>query len=122
MQMPNAVKELRALYGESQQAFSNRLGIALNSVSRYETGESRPAARILLKLGQLAREKGRQDLKAIFAFGGMMDGELGSVAREMITDLRRGLKEIEGELACGDIEAAKAKVKDWLGTADDMLR
>lgn len=60
-----AVCDLRALLGDSQQAFSNRLGIALNTISRYETNRP-PKGEALLKLAAFAGQLGHNQLRDFF--------------------------------------------------------
>jgi len=40
---PKQIKVLRIKLGLSQQAFSNRLGVGVATVSRWETGKTRPS-------------------------------------------------------------------------------
>jgi transcriptional regulator with XRE-family HTH domain len=63
---PEAVRALRQSLGESQQAFSNRLGLALGSVAHYETGRRSPDLVVTLSLFNLASEVGRKDLADFF--------------------------------------------------------
>src|SRR4051794_39269066 len=52
-----AVVQVRNKLGESQQAFSNRLGVAIQTVARWETHRP-PSGEILLVLAQLASQHG----------------------------------------------------------------
>ena len=52
-ELSKAVVDLRTFLGDSQQAFSNRLGVALNTVARHETSRP-PSGEMLFKLAQLA--------------------------------------------------------------------
>jgi transcriptional regulator with XRE-family HTH domain len=52
-----AVCELRSLLGDSQQSFSNRLGLALNTIARYETTRP-PSGDVLLLLAEVAEQYG----------------------------------------------------------------
>jgi transcriptional regulator with XRE-family HTH domain len=61
-----ALIELRTRLGDSQQAFSNRLGVALQTVTRWETS-SPPTGMALSRLGALAVDCGHPDLSAVFA-------------------------------------------------------
>ena len=62
-----AVRELRKTLGESQQAFSNRLGLSLSSVAHYEGAvRQSPDFAVILMLFRVAAEVGRKDLAAFF--------------------------------------------------------
>lgn len=56
-----AVRELRKVYGESQQAFATRLGLSMRAVANYENKRN-PDTRSLIRLTNAAREVGREDL------------------------------------------------------------
>jgi transcriptional regulator with XRE-family HTH domain len=60
-----AIADLRALLGDSQQAFSNRLGLALNTIQRYEMGRE-PTGQVLLDMGHLAAKVGDRRLVRLF--------------------------------------------------------
>jgi len=62
-----AVKTLRAAYGEAQQAFSNRLHMSLASIANYELGVRVPDAISARKLYLAALLIDRDDLAAVFA-------------------------------------------------------
>ncbi len=63
--LSEALIHLRSTYGESQQAFSNRLGLALNTIAKYESVKP-PTGVVLLKFASMAAEKGRKDLVKVF--------------------------------------------------------
>jgi transcriptional regulator with XRE-family HTH domain len=63
--LSKAVCELRARLGSSQQSFSNRLGVALNTIARYETSRE-PSGEALLKLGNVAALNLHWDLSSLF--------------------------------------------------------
>jgi transcriptional regulator with XRE-family HTH domain len=63
--LSRAVVELRTRLGENQQAFSNRLGIAMNTVARYETSRS-PSGYALLQLFQVANDNLFASLAQVF--------------------------------------------------------
>jgi transcriptional regulator with XRE-family HTH domain len=56
---------LRSEYGESQQAFANRLGISIRAVANYEKDRV-PRGKTLYALEIAAEQAGRKDLSAIF--------------------------------------------------------
>jgi transcriptional regulator with XRE-family HTH domain len=55
-QLNKTVADLRAALKESQQQFSNRLGVALGTIARWETGDRSPSAYHLKKMAFLAQE------------------------------------------------------------------
>ena len=62
----DAVRELRNFLGESQQAFANRCGLSMSSVTHYEGGQRAPDYRVTLTLYRVACEAGRKDLATFF--------------------------------------------------------
>jgi transcriptional regulator with XRE-family HTH domain len=62
----DAVRELRKTLGESQQAFSNRLGLSISSITHYEGGQRAPDYAVTLKLYRAACDAKRKDLAAFF--------------------------------------------------------
>jgi len=78
MGLPNTIKELRRVYGDTQQAFSNRLEMALATIGHYELGSRTPDAVASARLAQLAEAIHRPDLAKPFqdivrdAMGGMI--------------------------------------------------
>jgi transcriptional regulator with XRE-family HTH domain len=64
-EISKAVCELRTRLGDSQQAFSNRLGLALNTIARYETSRE-PSGDVLLMLADLAEKNGHLQLSSFF--------------------------------------------------------
>jgi transcriptional regulator with XRE-family HTH domain len=60
-QVGSAVKSLREKSGLSQQAFATALGMALNTINRYETG-SNPDLHSAMKLAGYAATKGHDDI------------------------------------------------------------
>jgi transcriptional regulator with XRE-family HTH domain len=63
-QLSLAIVELRRRLGYSQQAFSNFLGLSLNSIARWELN-SRPAPEMLKRLIEIAMEHGYSDLEDV---------------------------------------------------------
>jgi transcriptional regulator with XRE-family HTH domain len=61
----DAIKALRAEFGESQQRFSDRIGVVVRTVARYEVQQP-PGGEMLAKLAALTDEVGRDDLRAVF--------------------------------------------------------
>ena len=60
----SVVAELRKAHGMTQQAFSNHLGVALNTVARWETVRV-PDRQHLSKLAEMATLIGRDDISDI---------------------------------------------------------
>lgn len=60
-----AIKGLREHFGESQQRFSDRLGVTVRTVARYEL-EKPPPDEMLGKLANMADEAAREDLWFVF--------------------------------------------------------
>src|SRR5262245_22344140 len=53
-----AVRRIRAAYGDSQERFARRIGVAVMTVSRFETGRAEPRdPRVLLNIARVAAEK-----------------------------------------------------------------
>ena len=61
----DALKALRAEFGESQQRFSDRIRVTVRTVARYEA-QKPPTGEMLGRLAALAEEVGRPDLRAVF--------------------------------------------------------
>lgn len=53
------IKNLRRHLTDSQQAFSNRLGVSVRAVANYEAGRT-PNAAVLFKLASLAHQCGHE--------------------------------------------------------------
>jgi transcriptional regulator with XRE-family HTH domain len=64
-QLAEAVKQLRNHLGESQQRFSDRVGVVVRTIARYEL-EKAPIGEILIKFAEIANEAGRPDLRLTF--------------------------------------------------------
>ncbi len=96
--MAEGVKALRATLNESQQQFSNRLGVSISTVARYEL-QNPPQGAILIKLGAIAHEAGREDLRDLFqkAFEASIDRR--SPIAEAIRSLRATAGESQQEFA-----------------------
>jgi transcriptional regulator with XRE-family HTH domain len=60
-----ALIELRHLLGETQQTMSDRLGVSLQSIARWETSEP-PVNIALANLRQIAVENGHAELAQVF--------------------------------------------------------
>jgi transcriptional regulator with XRE-family HTH domain len=61
MDLAKAVRDLRSLTGDSQQAFASRLGLSMRAIANYEKDRI-PTGRALYQLSILARELDRPDL------------------------------------------------------------
>jgi len=62
----NSIRELRQVYGQSQQAFATMLGLSIASIAHYETDHRYPGIRITIKFIHAARMKQRKDLIEVF--------------------------------------------------------
>jgi transcriptional regulator with XRE-family HTH domain len=60
-----AVRALRQHFGESQQAFANRLQLSIRAIANYEK-DRRPAGTALVSLARAASNAGKQDLTNAF--------------------------------------------------------
>jgi transcriptional regulator with XRE-family HTH domain len=65
--LASAVAELRSIFDENQQKFSDRFGVGLATVARWEIGERNPSPRYLKELWHLSIEQNRPDLGKVFA-------------------------------------------------------
>ena len=76
-EVAEAIKASRAEFAESQQRFSDRIGVTLRTVARYEV-QKPPNGEMLGKLAALAEEVGRPDLRVVFtnAFWRELSGEI----------------------------------------------
>jgi transcriptional regulator with XRE-family HTH domain len=63
--LAEAVRSLRASLNETQQQFSDRLGVVVRTIARYEL-EKPPSGDVLLSLAKIAQEAGRSDLADVF--------------------------------------------------------
>jgi len=66
MRLQEAVRELRAATGDSQQSFAQRLGLSMRAIANYEKDRA-PNSPALYRLAKLARQVGRPDLAQIFS-------------------------------------------------------
>ena len=66
MSINRAIRQLRHVLGDSQQAFADRLGLSIRTVANYEKSR-RPDVQSLVRLETAARSVGRNDLVARFA-------------------------------------------------------
>jgi transcriptional regulator with XRE-family HTH domain len=64
-EVARAIIQLRGSFQETQEAFARRVGVALNTVQRWELNDP-PQRRYLKKLIEYAYDKDRRDLAAIF--------------------------------------------------------
>ena len=62
-----AIVALRCTYQETQRRFSERLGVTLPTVGRWEISDRQPSVPYLGRLWILAKRQRRPDLEAIFA-------------------------------------------------------
>jgi transcriptional regulator with XRE-family HTH domain len=65
MSVQEAIRELRARLGLSQEGLARRMDLTLRTIARYEN-DSPPTAYALKRFGELAREEGQPELSDIF--------------------------------------------------------
>ena len=117
----DAVKALRAHLGESQQAFSNKLGLSIRAIANYEKARI-PSTLALHRLLKLAHEAGRDDLADVFreaywksksrTFPGLTDEESAWV--EVLCD-------VFSSRDCSNLEAAWDGVRKSITEAASMI-
>lgn len=81
-ELVDAVKALRAHFGDSQQAFATRFGLSVRSVANYEK-DRKPEARILAIFAKAASDAGLGELK--YEFMSALGGDLG------LSDIKGGV-------------------------------
>jgi hypothetical protein len=96
LELAAAIVELRSTYGENQQRFSDRLGVAMATLGRWEIDSRRPSPRYLKELWHLASEQDKPDLAQIFADAfalaagyALSAGEAGFDVRRLVANIRR---------------------------------
>jgi transcriptional regulator with XRE-family HTH domain len=97
-----AVKRVREVYGDTQERFARRIGVAVMTVSRFETGRAEPRdPRVLMNLMKVSRQKGPNDAHDLFS--------------DALEDLRR-LNETDRriqELGLASGEATFRSMREW---------
>jgi hypothetical protein len=96
MEIGSAIAELRRTFNESQQQFSERLGVALATVGRWECAARYPSLQHLKELWHLSGDQDQPHLQQIFAdafahgAGAQISaGEVGFQIRRLISDISR---------------------------------
>jgi hypothetical protein len=121
----SAIVELRSTFDENQQKFSDRLGVALATLARWEISERYPSPRHIKEMWHLAHEQDRPKLAKIFAdeFAiragyAISSGEAGFVIRQRMSDIRSDAAWLitQGELN----PVAKARVWKIIGELDEL--
>jgi transcriptional regulator with XRE-family HTH domain len=84
-----AVRELRQHFGESQQAFANRLGLSIRAIANYEK-DRRPTGMALVSLARAALVAGKRDLTNTFMTALMNELEMGDIPFRWMALSRRG--------------------------------
>ncbi len=95
-----AIKEVRSHLNESQQEFSNRLGVTLSTVARYESVKP-PKGPILVRIAEIARASGRDDLADILR----QAEETQSTSR--ISPIAGAVRQLRASLACTQSQLAE---------------
>lgn len=86
MDLAQATRELRRRLRMTQQTFASRVGLAMRTVSVYESGKSSGTSPIIGSLSQLAAEHGFRDLVA--AFDDLQE-EAWVAGTQQLNDMRR---------------------------------
>jgi hypothetical protein len=91
-----ATVKLRSTFKENQQKFSDRVGVALATLARWEIDNRQPSPRYLKELWHLAAEQDRADLAQVFADAfaiaagyALSGGAEGFDVRRLIAAIRR---------------------------------
>jgi transcriptional regulator with XRE-family HTH domain len=66
MDVNDAVRELLAASGKSQDALSKDVGVSLRSITHYVAGTREPTTKVLISLAQVAANWNRPDLEEVF--------------------------------------------------------
>lgn len=121
MDIPEAVKTLRAAYGEAQQAFSNRLKMSMASIANFETGARTPDGSSAVKLARAATEIGRPELAAVFEeiVRDAMGGIIAPIRNE---DEHRTVRAVQFVLFDPRFEHLREPLKELLAPVDRHLR
>ena len=61
-----AIREIRKHFGQSQEAFADRLGLSLRALASYESGDRKPTLPGMIQLMKTADAGGRTDLGTVF--------------------------------------------------------
>lgn len=125
LNVASAIVELRTMFAENQQKFSDRLSVAMGTLARWEIENRRPSPRHLKDLWHLAVEQDRADLQQIFAdafagaVGYALSGETGYYLRRLITDIRNDAGALLFE---GLPPSAHAHVENIVRAAEQLKR
>src|SRR5262245_29508283 len=128
-EMAQAIVEVRTSFGESQQKFSERLGVALATVGRWEIGDRHPGLRSLKELWHLASEQDLPHVGKIFAdaFASgagyqLSGGEMGFRLRNLMSEIRTEVSQLlhENLTPQGRERVGRAMNKLW--EANSVLR
>lgn len=65
--VPDAIRKIRAVTRENQTQFAIRIGVAVATLARYETGKQRPEVPVLEKLQVVAIENNLMKVSRVFA-------------------------------------------------------
>jgi len=66
LQLAEAIKELRVTLNETQQRFSDHIGVVVRTVARWELEKPPSQPAVLFRLAEVAKTAGREDLARIF--------------------------------------------------------
>jgi transcriptional regulator with XRE-family HTH domain len=104
MTISDAVRALRAELDESQQAFSNRLGVGIATVQRWESGRWKPSEGSLHQLARIAHSAGKPRIAA--AFTSRLSVNFDDVTRQLLADVRDLISTARHSLDARDVGKA----------------
>jgi transcriptional regulator with XRE-family HTH domain len=128
-QLASAIVELRTSFGESQQKFSERLGVALATVGRWEIGDRQPSLRSLKELWHLAAEQDLPALQKIFADAFTLGagyqlsaGPQGFEIRNRISDANARVSKLLPKVASAEDREEVAGIMSELSEVSRLMR
>jgi transcriptional regulator with XRE-family HTH domain len=121
METSEAVRELRRVYGEAQQAFATRLEMSMASIANYETGARQPDGASAVKLARAAAAKNRPDLQRVFD-AIIHDAMGGLVAPIQNEDEHRKIRAVQFILFDPKFEHLREQLSELLAPVEAHLR
>lgn len=98
MNTGEVVLSMRKHLGDSQQAFSNRLGVSVGTVSKWETGRFTPDPQMMVRLSKLAEENGLPEAAA--AFDNELIGSIGAISLFAVWPAETAVLHAQMQLSC----------------------
>lgn len=112
-----AIRELRRLLGESQDGMAKLLGLTTRAYQFWESGETTPRGSSLLKLRDLAVQRGMEKIELAMLFreeGERLRRQTGGIPdpyEALFTDLRAIIDSGQSELI-GEVEECLCRIAD----------